>query len=232
MKKIINAWLSVWLYVISAIGLALLVCMVVFWDRWTPLDVVYILTVVVLILHVLEEWWLPGGFHYGYNLNMKSDMPDRYPMNRLSDMLTNLIPIVAGCVILIIGVPMAVHVGLAIFAVAEVVVHTTMGKKVAKLLSHKGKSTIYNPGLYTSLFGFLPVAVVYILLFIFVSNPTIWQVLLGIVIAVGSAGICTVGIETLVKSKNTSYPYPSKGYYTKFDGVVECEQDTATVCAD
>ncbi len=218
MRKIINAWLSIWLYVISAIGLALLVCMVVLWDRWTPLDIVYILTVVVLVLHVLEEWWLPGGFHYGYNMNMKSDMPDRYPMNRLSDMLTNLIPILAGCVILIIGVPMVVHVALALFAVAEVVVHTVMGEQVKKLLSHNGKSTIYNPGLGTSLLGFLPVAVVYLLLFIFVSSPTIWQVLIGLGVTIVAAGSCTVGIETLFKNKNTNYPYLSKGYYAKFDG--------------
>ena len=56
------------------------------------MDLIVIAAISVLIpLHVIEEWVFPGGFHYHYNTVMKSKQLDRYPMSRLTDMLTNFI---------------------------------------------------------------------------------------------------------------------------------------------
>ena len=60
-------------------------------ENWS-MDLTVTAAISVLIpLHVVEEWVFPGGFHYHYNTVMKSKQLDRYPMSRLTDMLTNFI---------------------------------------------------------------------------------------------------------------------------------------------
>lgn len=86
MQKLIKLWLSVWLYVITAIGGflgALLICNRNVWPMHITLSVA---ADIALVLHVLEEWKFPGGFYYMYNLMHKSPegIVDRYPMSQLS----------------------------------------------------------------------------------------------------------------------------------------------------
>ena len=62
-----------------------------FWKKWSTELKIIASIAVIFPIHVLEGWVFPGGANYQYNLFLhKSDQPDRYPMNRLSDMITNL----------------------------------------------------------------------------------------------------------------------------------------------
>ena len=62
-----------------------------YWNDWSiQLKGVAAISV-ILPIHVVEEWVFPGGFHYQYNtFAFHSDIPDRYPMCRVSDTITNL----------------------------------------------------------------------------------------------------------------------------------------------
>src|SRR5574344_2399336 len=76
-----------WLYVMIAIGIFMAVLLIKNWKDWTWLNKLGTLAIIVLVFHVWEEWVIPGGFHYIYNLG--SECPERYPMSQLTDMITN-----------------------------------------------------------------------------------------------------------------------------------------------
>lgn len=68
METILQGWLFIWLYVMAAIGIVLAVLIWKNRKTWSPINLLCTLAVIVLILHVLEEWVLPGGLHYSYNI--------------------------------------------------------------------------------------------------------------------------------------------------------------------
>ncbi len=215
--KIMKTWLSCWLYVITAIGASLATLVAINFDTWETYTSLAIGVAIVLVLHVLEEWKLPGGFYYAYNLMMKSDeeLIDRYPMSQVTDMITNFIPLIYCIVMLAIGMPYIAALSAFWFSIAEVFVHTANGFFAKK--HFKGKRTIYNPGLATSLFGFLPLAIGYIISFV-EKTPT-WQELVFSFLLCGALGIICIPVtERLFKNKDTKFPYDwGKGYFKKFE---------------
>lgn len=86
MEKIIKKWLSIWIYVIIFISGIIIGALLSNWNVWSIQTKIFAFATALLPIHVLEEWHFPGGFHYMYNIMKNSDMPDRYPMNQLSDM--------------------------------------------------------------------------------------------------------------------------------------------------
>lgn len=84
----------------AAIGIILAVPVWKNWKTWSTLNILCTLAIIVLILHVLEEWVFPGGLHYSYNIAHGSNLLSRYPMNRLTDMITNFGAVVLGCIVL------------------------------------------------------------------------------------------------------------------------------------
>lgn len=149
---------------------------------------------------------------------MKSDdeFLDRYPMSQVTDMITNFIPIIYCVVMLAIGMPYIVALSAFWFSIAEVLVHTLNGLFTKKHFKSKGKKTIYNPGLATTLFGFLPIAIAYIISFAH-KMPTFKELLLSFLICIALGVICIPITEKLFKNKNTKFPYNwGKGYFEKF----------------
>lgn len=100
MEIIMQGWLSIWLYVMAAIGIILGVLVWKNKKKWSPINILCTLAIIVLVLHVIEEWVLPGGLHYSYNIAHGSTLLSRYPMNRLTDMITNFGAVVVGCIVL------------------------------------------------------------------------------------------------------------------------------------
>lgn len=78
-----------WLYCMLIMGVVLTVQLIIHWKDWTFLRKMGAFTVIVLVFHVMEEWVMPGGFHYYYNISSDAILRDRYPMNELTDMITN-----------------------------------------------------------------------------------------------------------------------------------------------
>lgn len=145
MEKIGKKWLSCWLYVMVAVTGIIIGVTICKWTQWTLQDKLFAAATALLPLHVLEEWYFPGGFHTMYNLMAKSDCPDRYPMNQMSDMFTNLIGVLFGCIVLIVGVSPFFCVMQLFLCCAEVFGHFSGGIFLKKTFKGKGKRTIYSP---------------------------------------------------------------------------------------
>lgn len=225
MKKMtLSNWCyRAWIKVMCAIGGVMTTLILANWQTWSVGLKCIAAMAVVLPLHVLEEWVFPGGFHFQYNTFLqRSDLPDRYPMNRLSDMITNLGTTVMYVIIaLVCWVKGVVHPGLLlgslIFSCLEVFAHTAMGTLAYFKFKGKGKTTIYGPGSITAYTGFLPVGVImfYELQEVALTG-SVWMVAAAVIAVIG---ICFVLIpETAFRKKNTAYHFENNGYYDRFLG--------------
>lgn len=205
-----------WLYAMMGIGIFLAVWLAKNWKRLDWCNRLGALAIIVLVLHVGEEWVLPGGFHYIYNEN--SATPDRYPMNQLTDMITNFGGAVLGLVVLLIwGLNTGAGLAIGIFSLFEAVIHIVLASKSLNAFSAMGQTAFYAPGLNTALFGFLPLAIAYLLYFVFHKpKPNVKQWI---------GGICTLLVlsfllvnlpEMLLKSEDSPYAFISHGYYDAF----------------
>ncbi len=216
METLINGWLSIWLYVIAGIGIAMIAVTVAKWKKWPWLNRLGALAIIVLVCHVWEEWVFPGGFHYIYNLG--SQYPDRYPMSQLTDMITNFGAIALGCIVLFIWeFKNQAGIAIMIFSAFEVVVHIILAFKSYGEFVDAGQSIIYAPGLITSILGFLPVAIGFFVYFIkHKSKPKVSQLVGGIVtLVIGSLLLVQIP-EALLKDENSPYTFDDKGFYSKY----------------
>lgn len=219
MKALMNLWLEIWLYVAGLIALGLTAALIAQWDDISWVTRLIWMSVIILPLHAWEEWRLPGGLHYGYNLIMhKSDIPDVYPMNRLSDMITICLALLFGVAVLLFFSSMEiVAIGMMFFCMTEVIMHTFAGLLSLKMFKSKGKRTIYNPGLGTSYALFLPVGLGFIALIHsgqLVLEPLDWFE--ASVWFIGVVLTCVLAPEILYRNKNTSFPFKERGYWEKY----------------
>lgn len=220
MKSLLDFWMHIWLYVMAIGGAVLIGLLVVLWPEmdW-PIRMVYF-TVIILVFHVWEEWRFPAGFHCAFNLMRKSDLLDRFPMNQMSDMITNFGALIVGFGLIMIGANPIVVLGLMYFCIAEVISHTLIGIRVYKALKDKGKKTIYNPGSATTYFMFLPAAVGFIyLLAIGVVQPALIDWLWAAIAGLAAILLLIVLPEWLFANKKTAWPFTGKyqyGYFKKF----------------
>lgn len=220
MEKIIKRWLSCWLYVITIIGFFLSILLIYNWNVWPITTKLAVASIISLVLHVLEEWKFPGGFYYMYNLQHNSDeeISNRYPMNQLTDMLTNFIPIIFGCVMICFKMPYIVSLMWFLLSAMEIVVHTLAGFQTKKRFANKGKKTIYNPGFATTYLCFFPIFIGFIISFFTYHTPTILEIFLAIVFTLIMAKICINWAENTFKSRTSPYCYNwGKGYFNKFE---------------
>lgn len=216
-EKITKWWLSVWLYVITMISGGVLGCLISNWLVWSFQTKLFAFATVLLPLHVLEEWHFPGGFHTMYNLMQKSDKIDRYPMNQLSDMWTNFIGVIFGCVVLVIGVnPVFLFMQLFL-CFAEIFGHTVGGVFVYKMFKNKGKKTIYTPGSFTVWFGYIPIGVGIVISFFTQQAIKLWQIPIALVGSIMLGGFALSGMEKLCKNEDTPYAFTwGNGYFEKY----------------
>ncbi len=217
MKKTSKIWLSVWLYMmitVSGIIIGITICNRQAWELQQKL---FAAATALLPFHVLEEWYFPGGFHTMYNLMAKSDCTDRYPMNQMSDMWTNLIGMIFGCVVLLVGVNPFFCVMQLFLCCAEVFGHFSGGIFLYRKFKNKGKRTVYSPGMATTIVGYLPIAAGIVISFFTQSAPTVTEFILAVVCGTVLGGISLNLPEKLLKDKNSPYGYTwGDGYLSKF----------------
>jgi hypothetical protein len=220
MNKAVEAWLKIWLYVMAAAGALLLIILTAYWARFDWIARLIFMTTIVLVMHVWEEWRYPAGFAYMYNTIFNSERPDRYPMNQLTDMITNFgaLLVFSGGLILFGG---ALWIGTAmfLFCLMEVFGHTAFGIKMKNKFRDKGKRTVYNPGYATTMLGFLPIAAGfwYWLMANQMATWIDWLAGLGVSILVFLALI--VLPEALFRDEDSPYAFTGLyefGYFKKF----------------
>lgn len=220
-NKFIKAYLRCWLYLNAIIGAVLMTLVVVNWDVWSPSMKLTAFATTALICHVFEEWKFPGGFFFMLNIIQNKDYPlsiDRYPMNQLTDMLTNLIAILVGIVVLLVGAPYYLSLMWFYLCFSDSLGHIILGLKMKKKYASKGKKTIYNPGLITSLFCFIPTFIGFIVAFVITGMPTVMDFVISIIGCTLLHVICLKGPEKLWADPESPYPYDwGKGYFVKFE---------------
>lgn len=217
MKKIGKFWLSIWLYLMIAVSGAIIGITVCKWREWGLQQKIFAAATALLPLHVLEEWHFPGGFHTMYNLMAGSDRKDCYPMNQMSDMLTNLIGVIFGCIVLIVGADPFFCVMQLFLCCAEVFGHFSGGVYLYRRFKNKGKRTIYSPGMTTTVLGYIPVAVSIIVSFFIESKPTLAEFMLAVLCGVLLGGVSLKLPEKILKDENTTYGYTwGDGYLDKY----------------
>ncbi len=217
MKKIGTLWLSLWLYLMIMVSGIIIGVTIGNRQIWELQQQLFAAATALLPIHVLEEWYFPGGFHTMYNLMAKSNHPDRYPMNRMSDMFTNLIGVIFGCVVLSVGVTPFFCVMQLFLCCAEVFGHFSGGLFLYRQFKSKGKRTVYSPGMATTIFGYVPLAVGIVISFFTQSAPTITELAVAIACGVVLGGISLNLPEKLLKNESTPYGYTEgDGYLNKY----------------
>lgn len=218
METIINAWLSIWLYVMIGIGIFLTIKVCKNRKTWDKINTLCTIAIIVLVFHVIEEWVFPGGLHYSYNFSHGSNDLARYPMNRLTDMITNFGGVILGCIVLKnwgFGKPAGIAVML--FSAFEVVIHVVIGINSLNTFGKYGMQILYSPGLVTSLFGFLPVSVgLAIHLFKKENRANIKQWIMAVTVMFGFCFLLINLPEMLLGSENSPYAFTDRGYYEQY----------------
>lgn len=219
MKKIGKLWLSTWLYLMVLVSGIIIGIMICNWKIWGLQQKLFAIATALLPIHVLEEWHFPGGFHTMYNLMAKSSCPECYPMNQMSDMWTNLVGVVFGCVVLMVGATPFFCVMQLFLCCAELYGHFSGGIFLYRKFKSKGKRTVYSPGMVTTIFGYIPVAVGMIFSFFRQSAPTVMEVLLAMACGMALGGLSLNLPEKLLKDEHTPYGYTwGAGYLHPYIG--------------
>ncbi len=228
MVKKLNKWCDIdWIIFICVTGVVTAVLAAAFWDK-LPLGAQGAAFVAIIMpFHVLEEWKFPGGLHYFYNVLLgpkeKSKRQlDRYPMSRLTDMITNVglqwIPLAYLVLCFFTELSNATALCMMLLSFIEVFAHTGAGTLTYFWLKKDGKKTIYHPGLATSWMLFLP-AGVYLLSHLenITASDWMWCAILFIIMML----ICIPLTETplkkwVIKQDKGMFAFADAKYYKKY----------------
>lgn len=225
MNYIIDWILAVWLY-ISA-GIAGAAAFYVF-SKWKILTIprkICGVFVVFLVIHMIEEYVYPGGFQYIFNTMFNSTNPAAYPLNELSCMVTNFVAVLFFAFVLWKWSERVwVTLTIAIFGIAQLIVHTILGFASFELFKQAGQVLPYSPGLFNSVFLLLPLSV-YCFIYLAKSKSLsmkharaslkeIGIAVLVVIIIV--AGLIMLPMQTLGNDPDTVFTFNSNGYYDRF----------------
>lgn len=212
MKKWCSAY---WLYVLYALGFGVAILTICNWANWTIAQRCIAMNGLILPFHVMEEWRIPAGFHYMYNTMMKSELPDRYPMNMQTDMITNLCGEILFVILIFLTDVKGIALAIMVFDFLEVVVHTFGGVFMYRRLKNKGKRTIYAPGTLTAWLGQGTVGLVLLQWTFTTSLEGRDFAIMVFVLVIMLVGLIVIP-ETLLKRKDTPYIFPTNGYFERF----------------
>lgn len=201
MKYINRYWYDFGLIIaiISAIVLAI---------KWGDMSVLLrlnLISFIAILIHQFEEYGFPGGEPMIMNRVLQaSNIPDRYPLNQFSAMLTNVI---FSYVIYLLPVlfPNVICIGIApmLMGMMQFIIHGIMTNIKMK--------SIYNPGLGAVVFLHIPVGIYY-LHYITANNlagKTDW--IIGIIYTI-TATVFILGFLTyfVLSDKNTKWVFDEK----------------------
>ncbi|WP_195999759.1 HXXEE domain-containing protein [Clostridium sp. 1001271B_151109_B4] len=152
MKKSIKSWYYISVYIASMFALILAV------GEWTLREKTLLISLVFIFLHFFEEFGFPGGFPWiGMKVekNINDTNPKNWPFNQIAAMFGNVwFAVVVYLLPLFLPKVRFLTLAVILFAFAEVLMHLIVFNIALK--------SWYNPGLFTSIFGLLPVSVFYL----------------------------------------------------------------------
>ncbi len=228
MVKKLDRWCDInWLIFICATGTVTAVLAAIFWNQMPLGAKGAVFAAVIMPFHVLEEWKFPGGLHYFYNLffgpkDPKKQELDRYPMSRLTDMITNIclqwIPLIYLPIACLTHLSNAVTIAMIIFCYGEVLAHTLVGFLTLSWYRKDGKTTIYDPGFATSYMMFLPAGTYLVSHLTGVTGSDwLWAVILLLIMLGISVPFTETPIKKwVIKQEKGVFAFENPKYYRKF----------------
>lgn len=234
--KKLDKWCdSQWIVFLCVTATVVAVLAAVFWDVMPLGSKAGVFVAFIMAFHVLEEWKFPGGLHWFYNTSVfrpKDESlydPTRYPMSRLTDMVTNVglqwIPLVYAALCFFLPLSNAVALCVILLCVMELFAHTAGGVATYLWYRDKGKKIIYHTGLATSLMMFLPAAA-YLIAHIAGVTATDW--LWCLVLFAVMCCVCVPLTETPLKKwvrkqEPGMFAFEDAKYYMRYGGY--CKED-------
>ncbi len=190
---------------------AVITCAVLLLVKTSPLEILLWLSLASLFIHQFEEYRYPGYFPGMVNAVLfSSSRPDRYPLNTNTAMIVNVI---IGWLFYFLAAVLgerAIWLGIATMLVSagNIIAHTA-------LFNIKGK-TFYNPGMLTSLFLFLPLAVLFFSFIIRndLVSPAGW--IAGILLGAALNYIGIIKLIDWMKDEETEYIFPERCLKSKW----------------
>ena len=173
------------------------------WNELVLLQKLLLLNFIVVLLHQFEEYSWPGGFPAVANMVlMRSAKPDRYPLNQNSSMVANLI-FAYGFYLLPVFFPNVIWLGLA-----PVLTGLTMQFIGHVIYVNMKLRSFYSPGAAATVFGHIPIGVVYIYYILANNMVNLWGWLLAVVYMTVFFFLNFFIIEQkLLGDKNSPYPF-------------------------
>ena len=201
-----NVLRSHWYQIGFGLAIASIIAMLLWHSHLSNLRVILGISFITLLLHQFEEYQLPGGFPRMVNTAMfSSKHPDRYPLNSNTALIIN---VTIGWLLYALAFIFAEH---AIWLVI-VSILISCGNVIAHVLlfNIKGR-TLYNPGMATALFLFLPLSIYF---FVFISQHNLVDpvsLTVGLVLGALLNYFGVLRLITLLANKNTRYTFkPSR----------------------
>jgi hypothetical protein len=187
------------------LGLALITGGILVQLKLNPLSLLLWVSLISLFLHQFEEYRYPGYFPGMMNTVMfSSKQPDRYPLNTNIAFIVNVFVGWLSYFLTAVFGERVLWLGIAtiLVSVGNFIVHTF-------LFNIKGK-TLYNPGMFTAIVLFLPIAAYfgYLLIKGNLATPIDWIV--GVILGVALNFIGILKLIDWLKDENTRYIFPKR----------------------
>lgn len=228
MIKKLDKWCDIdWILFICVTGVITAATAAIFWDKMPLGAQGAVFVAIIMPFHVLEEWKFPGGLHYFYNVLLGpkeagKQQLDRFPMSRITDMITNVglqwIPLIYLIFCFFTNLSNAAALCMMLLCFIEVLAHTGAGTLTYIWLKKDGKKTIYHPGFATSWMLFLPSGI-YLLAHLqnVTANDWLWCIILFVIMML----ICIPLTETplkkwVIKQDQGMFAFADAKYYKKY----------------
>lgn len=185
--------------------LALIVGVFLVFSDQSRLSFLLWVSLISLFLHQLEEYRFPGYFPGMLNSVMfSSAQPDRYPLNAQSAFLVN---VVEGWLVYFLAAwfgdkALWLGIGAILVSAGNFVAHTFV-------FNIRGK-TLYNPGMLTADFLFLPIAAYFFYLVIQGGYATTTDWVLGLLLGIALNYVGILKVIDWFKDRNTSHIFPQR----------------------
>jgi len=218
MDALLQLLVSHWVIIAALIGaVALAYCFLEWGEMSRTRRIVGVFTV-VLALHMVEEYSIPGGFHYAFNVVQGSADGNAYPLSALSAMVTNLAGMVCFAVLVFARVerPWTLLL-IAIFGIGQAVVHTVFGMLALEMFRGAGMAFPYSPGMANSLVLMLPLSIACIVALKRDRSLDAKQVAIAVLAtAFLIIGLIRIPIAFLGSDPQTAFRFADAGFYQQF----------------
>lgn len=185
------------------------------------IQTILIFSWMAMLIHQVEEYAFPGGMPSITNMAAFREMeaPERYPFNAQQCFICNVFLCYA-FYITAICFPNAIWLG------ASQVLCVLVQLGAHALLINFSLKDFYNPGLGSTVFLQIPVAVYYIWYVVTTMPEKAWQLWIGIPGAFIAMIICFIAPVFIMKKRANNYPFTEKEMYGyKKDKVLEIWKD-------